>query len=158
MYKEMAVFCQAHIFANLRQKCRFCACLFWEHNFQPSSVHFQPFLVHKARRSGQIWSGLVADMTDIYMTNTIGMTQTWNLSKILHRRIFRIKILHRQLHLILTVLVRKNTNMSENGEIYTAGRNFTLPPALTALTNSTSGMTPSHLPFNIAWKAGWHNL
>ena len=29
--------------------------------------------------------------------------------------------------------------MSENGEIYTAGKNFTLPPALTALTNSTSG-------------------
>ena len=35
--------------------------------------------------------------------------QTWNLSKILHRRIFRKKILHRQFHLILTVLVRKNT-------------------------------------------------
>ena len=29
--------------------------------------------------------------------------------------------------------------MSENGEIYTAGKNFTLPPALTAWTNSTSG-------------------
>ena len=29
--------------------------------------------------------------------------------------------------------------MSENGEIYTAGKNFTLPPAVTALTNSTSG-------------------
>ena len=29
--------------------------------------------------------------------------------------------------------------MSENGEIYTAGKNFTLPPALTALTNFTSG-------------------
>ena len=28
--------------------------------------------------------------------------------------------------------------MSENGEIYTAGKNFTLPPALTALTNSNS--------------------
>ena len=33
----------------------------------------------------------------------------------------------------------KNTKkMSENGEIYTASKNFTLPPALTALTNSTS--------------------
>ena len=30
--------------------------------------------------------------------------------------------------------------MSENGEIYTAWKNFTLPPALTALTNSTSGV------------------
>ena len=30
--------------------------------------------------------------------------------------------------------------MSENGEIYTAAKNFTLPPALTALTNSTSGI------------------
>ena len=28
--------------------------------------------------------------------------------------------------------------MSENGEIYTAGKNFTLPLALSALTNSTS--------------------
>ena len=34
----------------------------------------------------------------------------------------------------------KNTKkMSENGEIYTAGKNFTLLPALTAWTNSTSG-------------------
>ena len=29
--------------------------------------------------------------------------------------------------------------MSENGENYTAGKNFTLPPAVTAWTNSTSG-------------------
>ena len=28
--------------------------------------------------------------------------------------------------------------MSENGEIYTAGKNFTLPPAVTGLTISTS--------------------
>ena len=27
--------------------------------------------------------------------------------------------------------------MSDNGEIYTAGKNFTLPPALTGWTNST---------------------
>ena len=31
--------------------------------------------------------------------------------------------------------------MSENGEIYTAGKNFTLPPALTAWTNSTSDIS-----------------
>ena len=30
--------------------------------------------------------------------------------------------------------------MSENGEIYTAGKTFTLPPAVTARTNSTSAM------------------
>ena len=37
----------------------------------------------------------------------------------------------------------KNTKkMSENGEIYTAGKNFLLPPALTALTNSNSAVTP----------------
>ena len=36
--------------------------------------------------------------------------QTWNLSKILHRRIFRLKILHRQFHQISTILVlSKNT-------------------------------------------------
>ena len=28
--------------------------------------------------------------------------------------------------------------MSKNGEIYTAGKNFTLPPGLTGWTNSTS--------------------
>ena len=33
---------------------------------------------------------------------------------------------------------KKTQKMSENGEIYTAGKNFTLLPALTALTNSTS--------------------
>ena len=34
--------------------------------------------------------------------------------------------------------------MSENGEIYTAGKNFTLPPALTGWTNSTSVSTYCH--------------
>ena len=67
------------------------------------------------------------------------MSQTWNLSKNVHRRIFRLKILRRQFHLISTVLVGKKQKMSENGEIYTAGKNFTLPPAVTAWTNSTSG-------------------
>ena len=33
--------------------------------------------------------------------------------------------------------------MSENEEIYTAGKNFTLPPAVTALTNSISVITLS---------------
>ena len=35
----------------------------------------------------------------------------------------------------------KNTKkMSENGEIYTAGKNFTLPPAVTGVTNSNSAI------------------
>ena len=33
---------------------------------------------------------------------------------------------------------KKIQKMSENGEIYTASKNFTLPPAVTAVTNSTS--------------------
>ena len=33
---------------------------------------------------------------------------------------------------------KKTQKMSENGEIYIAGKNFTLPPAVTTLTNSTS--------------------
>ena len=33
--------------------------------------------------------------------------------------------------------------MSKNGEIYTTGKNFTLPPGLTGWTNSTSGRTIS---------------
>ena len=32
----------------------------------------------------------------------------------------------------------KHKKMSKNGEIYTAGKNLTLPPALTGWTNSTS--------------------
>ena len=32
----------------------------------------------------------------------------------------------------------KNTKMSENGEIYPVGKNFTLPPAVTAVTNLIS--------------------
>ena len=54
--------------------------------------------------------------------------QTWNLSKNLHRRILRLKILHRQFHLISTVLVGKNTknewkwrNLLRWQKIYTAG-------------------------------------
>ena len=39
----------------------------------------------------------------------LAYSQTWNLSKILHRRIFRLTILHRQFHLISTVLVRNDT-------------------------------------------------
>ena len=38
-----------------------------------------------------------------------GLGQTWNLSKNLHCRILKLKILHRQFHLISTVFVGKNT-------------------------------------------------
>ena len=62
----------------------------------------------------------------------IGPRQTWDLSKILHRRIFRPKILHRQLHLISTFWVIKTQKMSENWEIYAAGKNISLLPAVTA--------------------------
>ena len=52
---------------------------------------------------------------------------------------FHAKNFAPSIHLISAVLVRKTQKMSENGEIYTAGKNFTLPPAVTAWTNSTSG-------------------
>ena len=35
---------------------------------------------------------------------------------------------------------KKHKKISENGEIYTAGENFTLLPAVTAGTNLTSGV------------------
>ena len=35
---------------------------------------------------------------------------------------------------------KKTQKISENGEIYTAGKNCTLPPAVTGWTNSTSGL------------------
>ena len=68
--------------------------------------------------------------------------------KKLHRWTFRLKILHRQFHLISIVLVAKNTKMSKNGEIYTTGKNFTLPPGLTGWTNSTSALL---LLRNLGW-------
>ena len=34
----------------------------------------------------------------------------------------------------------KAQKMSENGEIYTTGKKITLPPAVTTLTNLTSGL------------------
>ena len=37
---------------------------------------------------------------------------------------------------------KKHKKMSENKEFYTAGKNFTLPPALTPLANSTSDVGP----------------
>ena len=62
------------------------------------------------RRCGR-WasSGQETETKTLTETNQVGKRQTWNLSKILHRRIFRLKILQRQFHLISTVLVRKNT-------------------------------------------------
>ena len=44
-------------------------------------------------------------------------------------RIFRPKLLHPQFHLFSTALVIKTQRKSDNGEIYTAGKNFTLPLA-----------------------------
>ena len=51
---------------------------------------------------------------------------------------------------------KKTQKMSENGEIYTAGKNFTLPPALTAWTNSTSAqfMTRQNFSFKGASTMG----
>ena len=46
--------------------------------------------------------------------------------------------LHCQFHLISTIIVIKAQKMSENGEIYTIGKNVTLPSAVTAVTNLTS--------------------
>ena len=50
--------------------------------------------------------------------------------------------------------------MSENGEIYSAGKNFTLPPAVTALTHSTSGedFNTSKLPKQLEYwiEITWH--
>ena len=40
---------------------------------------------------------------------------------------------------------KKTQKMSENGEIYTNGKNFTLPPALTEWTNSTSALSIRNL-------------
>ena len=59
---------------------------------------------HKVTENDSIWQKFL--QTWRIMTEN---EQTWNLSKNLHRRILRLKILHRQFHLISTVLVGKNT-------------------------------------------------
>ena len=51
--------------------------------------------------------------------------------------------------------------MSDNGEIYTAGKNFTLPPALTGWTNSTSVHTMTYgfsLLSHIPTESGSHKI
>ena len=40
------------------------------------------------------------------------------------------------------ISLHKTHKMSKNEEIYTAGKNFTLPPVVTALTSSTSALNP----------------
>ena len=55
-----------------------------------------------------IWTAVDLDLNvDMVMWYIWSPPQTWNLSKNLHRWIFRLKILHRQFYLISTVLVRK---------------------------------------------------
>ena len=67
-------------------------------------------------------------------------TQTWNLSKKFTPPDFQAKNFTPSISPNFNSFSKKKTQkMSENGEIYTAGKNFTLPPALTAWTNSTSG-------------------
>ena len=41
--------------------------------------------------------------------------------------------------------------MSKNGEIYTAAKNFTLPPGLTGWTNSTSGLKVTLGSKSVSW-------
>ena len=51
----------------------------------------------------------------------------------------------------ISVLIMRD-NVIISGEIYTTGKNFTLPPAVTAVTNITSGSNDpffkSHLDFH----------
>ena len=49
---------------------------------------------------------------------------------------------------------KKTQKMSENGEIYTAGKNFTLPPGLTGWTNSTSAYD-DHAYFQFCLQCGF---
>ena len=77
-----------------------------------NSAHTQKFCSNphsqRAESSGIPFNACLAEK-DASLRSLQSHHQTWNLSKILHRQIFRLKILHRQFHLILTALVRKNT-------------------------------------------------
>ena len=130
----------------------YIATLCWAHfsRFPMASVA-QCNTKHQPGHKIPLWS---SGQTYFFHSKTISIIQTssqpWNLSKILHRRIFRLKISHRQSHLISTVLVRKNTKNEWKWRIYTAGKNFTLPPAVTAWTNSTPASS-SQGTFVFAW-------
>ena len=70
--------------------------------------------------------------------------QTWNLSKNLHRRIFRLKILHCQFHLISTVLVgKKHKNEWKWRNLHHWQKNYT--------ATGSDGMDKSHLWPGIGW-------
>ena len=88
--------------------------------FAVESLLFQHQGLKVAKKAGWHNSSFVGLLQNyVYCSGTFGPTrifqilgflmQTWNLSKNLHRRILRLKILHRQFHLISTVLVGKNT-------------------------------------------------
>ena len=78
-------------------------------------------------------------LLDFFWSEEPLCSQTWDLPKKITPPDLQAKNLHRQFYLISTVLVTKKTQkISENEEIYTAGKSFTLPSAVTALTNSTS--------------------
>jgi len=76
---------------------------FPQHPFNINSLLF--IFLHQPESNQSSVHSISESTTDI----VLGFDQTWNLSKILHRRIFGLKILHHQFHLISTVLVRKNT-------------------------------------------------
>ena len=100
-------------------------------------------LLERQRYHNLAWSSLSSSSFSTDPSSDLApgkIDQTWVLSKIL-----RCRILQRQFHQISTILGKNHKKMSENGEIYTAGKNFTLPPALTAWTNSTSGVFSNSL-------------
>ena len=86
----------------------------------------------------EVWFWSLRLICDIcYSLNKHYITSDLRFVKKSHRQMSRPKILHTLFHQISIVLVLK---MSENGEIYTAGKKFTLPPAVTAVTNLTSAL------------------
>ena len=84
----------SYIKTRQSKHCEICIYLF--DNFFDQSK----WMVRLVRAEKMVLSGLV-------FAKKITRMQTWNLSKILHRRIFRLKILHRQFHIHSTVLVGK---------------------------------------------------
>ena len=85
------------------------------------------------------------------------ISQTWNLLKILHRRIFRLKILHCQFHLISTVLVRNNTKKWVKMEKFT--QKLYTAAGSDGIANSTSAFLLGECSLNGTpcrrWLAAW---
>ena len=81
--------------------------------------HTHKYIQHITHRLTHKYTVHITHKYTFYMTHK----QTWNLSKNLHRQIFRLKIFTTSISPNFNNFTKKKSKkMSENGEIYTVGK------------------------------------